>query len=80
MQSTDWCSRQSSDAPFEVLSKMLDVMQINEDDIAEMVAKVDFAKLSQDMLEKAAANSKVPRDVVVMAAVKLGLFYATLSD
>ncbi|XP_062501976.1 uncharacterized protein LOC134179091 [Corticium candelabrum] len=71
MQSTDWCSRQSFDAPFEVLSEMLDVIQINEGDIVEMVVKVDFTKLSQDMLEKAAANSKVPRDVIMMAAVKV---------
>ena len=75
VQSTDWCSRESFDAPFEALSEMLeipqDVMQITRDEIANMVAKVDFTKLSQHMLERAAANSKIPREVIMMAAVNV---------
>ncbi|XP_062501975.1 uncharacterized protein LOC134179090 [Corticium candelabrum] len=48
-----------------------DVMQITRDEIANMVAKVDFTKLSQHMLERAAANSKIPREVIMMAAVNV---------
>ena len=38
-----------------------------------MVAKVDFTKLSQHMLERAAANSKISREVIMMAAVTVCL-------
>ncbi|XP_062501738.1 uncharacterized protein LOC134178847 [Corticium candelabrum] len=75
LQSTDWCSRESFDAPFVALNEMLeipeDVMQIDKDEIANMVANIDFTKLSQDELERAAANSKIPREVIMMAAVNV---------
>ena len=75
LQSTDWCSRDSFDAPFVALIKMLeipqDVMKINEDEIAHMVANIDFTKLNQDMLERAATDTRIPRQVVVMAAVNV---------
>ena len=72
LQSTDWCSRE---APFAALIEMLEIpqngMQINEDEIADMVANIDFTKLSQNELERAAANSKIPRQVIMMAAVSV---------
>ena len=75
LQSTDWFNRESTDAPFAALNEMLeipqDVMKINEDEIAHMAANIDFTKLSQDMLERAAKDTRIPRQVVVMAAVSV---------
>ena len=75
LQSTTWFSRESTDASFAALNEMLeipqDVMKINEDEIAHMIANIDFTKLSQDMLERAAADTRIPRQVVVKAYVNV---------
>ena len=76
LQSTLWSSRSSFDSPFEALEKLLqsDESQgglILQTTVTEIIELIDFTKLSQDALERASTNSRIPSRVTMEAALSV---------
>ena len=76
LKSTAWCLRSSFDSTFDALEEMLLKFQYNGKqlpctEISEMIAEVDFTKLSPSALDRAARNELIPQRVTMMAAVEV---------
>ncbi|XP_062501543.1 uncharacterized protein LOC134178675 [Corticium candelabrum] len=76
LQSTLWSSRSSFDSPFEALEKLLqsDESQgglILQTTVTEIIELIDFTKLSQDALERASTNSRIPSRATMEAALRV---------
>ena len=69
-------SRTSFDSTFEALEKALarteyDENRFSDEDIAKIVPKIDFTRVSQDVLERAGENKRIPQKVVLNAALTI---------
>lgn len=79
-------SRASYDLPFQALEKLLacsneDVAILSVTDIADIIQQMDFSKMSQESLERAAGNGHIPQSLTMMAAVAAcSQFRAQLAD
>lgn len=76
LQSTSWCCRTSYDSAFRSLEKMLELTQdsseMSDKDVEEIMAAVDFTKLSEEALWRAAECDKIPAKSTLAASLAVG--------
>ncbi|XP_065835164.1 uncharacterized protein [Oscarella lobularis] len=65
------CPSSSFDRPFEAFEALLRKGTVSQKEVTEMSNTIDYAKLSNEYLQKAASNDKIPRDVVLSCVVQL---------
>ena len=65
------CPSSSFDCPFEAFEALLRKGTVSQKEVEEMSNTIDYAKLSNECLQRAASNDKIPRDVVLSCVVQL---------
>ncbi|XP_065835165.1 uncharacterized protein [Oscarella lobularis] len=61
----------SFDRSFEAFENLIREGTVSQKEVEEMSNTIDYAKLSNECLQRAASNDKIPRDVVLSCVVQL---------